>query len=88
MQNLSNKKKLGFRIYSKLRDILIILYVSATLSGKGGLPFELGASCLLNGASSLLNGASCLLNVGRHVLGLFSLRRVILGGAVFGASCP
>ena len=32
------------------------------------MPYECGASCLLNGASCLLNGASCLLNAGSTCL--------------------
>ena len=32
------------------------------------MPYECGASCLLDGASCLLNGANCLLNAGSTCL--------------------
>ena len=51
--------------------------INHTLIGKGEMPYECVASCLLNGASCLLNGASYLLNVGRLVSGRF----------FFGARC-
>ena len=49
--------------------------INHTLNGKGELPYECGAS-------SLLNQASCLLNVGRLVLG-----RVFFGASCLGANC-
>ena len=42
--------------------------INHTLIGKGEMPYECGASSLLNGASCLTNGASCLLVVGRLFL--------------------
>ena len=52
------------------------------------MPYECGASCLLNGASCLLNVASCLLNAGSTCLrtsflwGELSWGDLSLGGIV------
>ena len=47
------------------------------------MPYECGASCLLNGASCLLNGVSFLLNVGLTCLRTsFLLGELSLGAIV------